>query len=101
MVELGETDGGADAAVAVTRGYNTRSRDDGGAKGPSRGRRRRKESAAGRSAARLRRSLSKGGANGQVKNQRLGADACTGRANPVAGHNCPLLHREELAMDAS
>jgi hypothetical protein len=30
VVELGETDGGADAAAAVTRGYNTRSFDDGG-----------------------------------------------------------------------
>ena len=30
MVELGETDGGADAAFAVTRGYNTRSVDAGG-----------------------------------------------------------------------
>ena len=33
VVELGETDGGADAAVAVTRGYITRSLDVGGTQG--------------------------------------------------------------------
>ena len=33
VVELGETEGGADAAAAVTRGYNTRSLDDGGTQG--------------------------------------------------------------------